>query len=267
MTPSSVSPRAAWAVGAAATLVGTTNVLSIIENIPAQNFTPTAAWNLNGQRLNNFSMTGWVSDGTTWTRTSNTTFTVPTNLTAIYQTGVVVKWQESGTQKYGTVLSSAFTSLTTVTLVPTSDYVMAANPDGGSNQYANSWLGTPYDFPSVFAWSGAAATGFSSAVTLTNMQFSIKPGRRITLSYGIFGVTSNATTMTLTGMPIGSSAGAGSTGGAVAAAQAIDAGVLVEAYANIVPSTTTVQLFRYGLSTAWTASGQKAASGQIEYGY
>lgn len=252
--------------GTAATLVGTTNVINIIEGIPLQNFTPTAAVNMHGQTITNFAYIGWISDGTVWTRTSNTTFTVPGNVTATYPVGTIVKWTESSTQKYGIVLSSAFTTLTTVTLVTTSDYIMAATPDASSNQYAQSWLSIPSDFPSSFTWSGAAQTGGTTPAL--SATFSIKPGRRILLNWnGALG-TSNAVSYTITGMPIP----AASTCTVYTGMSAMNNTVVIAGGCAQIIGAVSVLTFSIitalGLSTnGWTSSGTKAAAGQIEYGY
>ena len=57
----------------------------------------------------------WTAD--TATRTGNTTFTVATDKTATYSKGLVVRWTESSTQRLGMVVSSSFSSVTTVTIV------------------------------------------------------------------------------------------------------------------------------------------------------
>jgi hypothetical protein len=58
----------------------------------------------------------WIDYGHVPTRTGNTTFTIPTDVTAIYTVGRRVKVTGSATG-YSTVSSSAFASVTTVTVV------------------------------------------------------------------------------------------------------------------------------------------------------
>lgn len=247
-------------------LVGNTNFVGLVEAVPAQNMTPTAAWSMNGQKLYDFAQSGWVQDGTTWTRTSNTTFTVPGNVASVYETGVIVKWTESGTQKYGIVASSAYTTLTTVTLVSTSDYVMAASPDANSNNYAQSWLGIPYDFPGSFTWSGVGVSGGTSP-TVSYATFSIKPGRRILMSFAVT-CTSNAGTFTLTGLPITSAANCNVVAALAAVASSTNIG---NGGGQIGNSVTAITLGSWGVlgftTNAWGSSNLKSAFGQIEYGY
>jgi len=57
----------------------------------------------------------WKEQNDTPTRTSNTTFTVPTDKTAVYQVGRRMKFTDSSTL-YGVITDSVFTSLTTVTV-------------------------------------------------------------------------------------------------------------------------------------------------------
>lgn len=58
----------------------------------------------------------WRDLGHVPTRTGNTTFTVPGDQTAFYTTGTPIRCDDS-TMLYGLVVSSAYTSLTTVTVV------------------------------------------------------------------------------------------------------------------------------------------------------
>ena len=57
----------------------------------------------------------WVTF--TGTRTSNTTFTLTGNQTSIFTKGLVVQWLESTEVRCGMVVSSTYSSLTTVTIV------------------------------------------------------------------------------------------------------------------------------------------------------
>ena len=53
----------------------------------------------------------------TGTRTANTTFTLVGDQTVIFTKGLIVRWLEGSTDKVGMVVSSAYTSLTTVTII------------------------------------------------------------------------------------------------------------------------------------------------------
>lgn len=206
----------------------------------------------------------WVQDTNAWTRTANTTFTTAANTTAIFGPGVVVKWKESGVQKYGVVASSAFTTVTTVTLVSTTDYVMAANPDANTNYYS---YGVPRDFPNSFTWSGIGATGISGSLSITLATFTVKPGRRMLVNFNVSG-TSNANSFTLTGLPISSS----STGAAYGACTGIDNNDWTPASLNIAASSSSIVASKVYpgvslLTATWTTSNSKGLLGQIEYGF
>jgi hypothetical protein len=78
---------------------------------------------------------GWSYDSRPWTFVSATTgaggglgtFTVHGNATSYLYPGVKVSWVDTGATKYGVVASSSFSvDTTTVTLIKTSDYTMAA---------------------------------------------------------------------------------------------------------------------------------------------
>ena len=57
----------------------------------------------------------WVTF--TGTRTANTTFTVAGNQTSIFTKGLIIKWSESTDVKCGMVISSSYSTVTTVTIV------------------------------------------------------------------------------------------------------------------------------------------------------
>ena len=98
--------------------------------------------------------TGWVDAGVTWTYTGAQTFTAPGNLTAIYTKGTRIRFVQSSVIKYGIVLSSVYTSLTTITIATNLDYTIAnsaitapfytyiISPPGFPNwfNFAPSWL-------------------------------------------------------------------------------------------------------------------------------
>lgn len=211
----------------------------------------------------NLSQTqAWILDSNSWTRSTNTTFTISGNVTATYGPGVAVKWAESGVQKYGVVTSSSYSAgTTTVTIASTSDYAMAANPDASSNYYS---FGVPRDFPDAFTWSGIALTGFASSPTVDVANFTLKPGRRIFVCF-YFAGTSNATTMTAT-LPI--AANALSQGQVATGFVGIDNNSYCQALCFTTASSTTLTFNKATsiLSVAWTSSNTKGGVGTIEYG-
>jgi hypothetical protein len=231
-------------------------------NMGSQALTALAAGTNSTDGANLSQTQGWIQDSNSWTRTANTTFTIPGNVTAVYGPAVAVKWTETSVQKYGIVASSSFSGgTTTVTLASTSDYVMAANPDAGSNYYS---FGVPRDFPDAFTWSGAAFSGFASAPTVTESNFTLKPGRRIQVCFLLVG-TSNATTMTAT-LPIASNPL--SQGQSVGTFVGFDNNAYCQAFCSSAASSTTLTFNKAVnlLSSAWTASNDKGGVGTFEYG-
>lgn len=137
---------------------------------------------------------GWTAHSITWTRTSDTTFTLSGDYTLIFTKGTRIKWSESGTVKYGTVKTSSHAGgTTTVTLFATTDYVMAANPDASSTYY--SYQINPQGYPGTFSF-----TPTLNEVTLGNGtntgKFNVI-GNRIRVQYKYF----HGSTSSITGNP------------------------------------------------------------------
>lgn len=102
---------------------------------------------------------GWQADKTTWTRTGNHTFTVPTDLTARYSKGTKVRYKDGGNFEYGVVASVAYVApTTTVTLITNTDYVMAAATiTDNEYSYADNPQGFPHWFNYAASWTAASA--------------------------------------------------------------------------------------------------------------
>ena len=210
---------------------------------------------------------GWYATGTrtscptaSGTRQHHLHWSLPTTLVGIYAKGTKLRWTESGTVKYGTVVSSSFsasTLLTTVTMAVTSDYVMAANPDVSSN-----WIsyGQPPNFPTSFTWSGATPTGITASGTFV-ATFSITNGICYLQFFTAVAPTSNATTFTVTGAPI---ANAGTA--ALVLGAGTDNGAAVTAVvAYVAGAATTVTLNKNSIGGAWTNSSTKSADFFLSY--
>jgi hypothetical protein len=186
---------------------------------------------------------GWTPDLFAWTRFSGTVFLVPNQFAQRFAPGTKVRWAESGTVKYGTVTSAVLQTgpVTAVSLASTSDYVMTANPDLGSNWYSYE---APPDFPGAFAWA-AALTGVTGGVPIT--VFSIN-GRQCTCTlFWTAPGTGTATTFTATAPLNASSA-------AIAMGVGQDNGVQVSVSAQIIGASSTINLGNPTLAT-WTAAG------------
>src|SRR3990167_2128035 len=93
---------------------------------------------------------GWTSDARTWTRTGNHTFTIASDVTAIYAKGTKVRYKDGGAYEYGVVFSASYSSPnTTITLITNTDYAMAAATITDT-YYSYS---SPPDFPAYFAFT------------------------------------------------------------------------------------------------------------------
>ena len=103
---------------------------------------------------------GWVKIPDTWTYVSASQFSVPGDQTTIYLKGLRLRFRQGGSYKYGIVASSAFTSVTTVTIVVNSDYTLA-NAAITANEY--SFLAVPQGFPDRFNY--AATVIVSDTIT------------------------------------------------------------------------------------------------------
>lgn len=233
---------------------------------------PQATLLLNNQRLasaadpvnpqdvatSHQSYAGWSTDPNAWTRTGNTTFTQAANTTAYMVPGTKLRWQESAVQKYGVVATATFgAGTTTVTLAPTSDFVMAATPDGGTQQYS---YGKPVDFPTSFTWV-PTNTGFSANPNNTGSFWAVSDGL-VTITYFCFtNGTSNATTYTITNLPIPQKASQGS----VATGNGVDSGAATAVAGTISGTTLTLVKGSVGSSSPWTASGAKSADITMSY--
>ena len=139
---------------------------------------------------------GWTDDtANTWTYASATTFTLAgIDRTAVFTTGTRLRLKQGGAYKYFVVVSSAFSTDTTVTVTGGSDYTLA-NASITDNYY--SYQGNPQGWPAYFNYT-PTATGWSSTSTLAG-RFAVI-GRVVYLWWSIAG-TSNSTSASFT-LPI-----------------------------------------------------------------
>jgi len=93
------------------------------------------------------ALDGWLSDTATWTYVSASSFKISgTNVTTKFTKGTKIKLTDS-TVKYFYVLSSAFSTDTTVTISGGSDYTLS---DGALSLTYFSYADNPQGFPQVF---------------------------------------------------------------------------------------------------------------------
>lgn len=203
---------------------------------------------------------GWISDTAAWTRTANTTFTLVGDQTARFPKGTKIKYTDT-TVKYGVVGSAVFSSVTTVTLISTSDYLMTANPS--ATFY--SPVGVPQGWPGWFNWT-ATIVGFSA--NPTNLVHRWKAdGNTIVLhiSHVTLG-TSNATTYTVS-LPIAAASIDANQqfGGANNLASNNSATLIVASQWSVSYGATTVAFFTNMGGAGWTASGTKGIRSVVTY--
>lgn len=142
-------------------------------------------------QLDDIDNSGWIPRTETWTRTGNHTFTVTGNLTTTFRKGTKVRYKDGGSYEYGVVASSAFSSVTTVTLFTNTDYAMAATTI--TDTYI-SYIENADGFPDWFAYSSTVG-GFSGTPTQVG-RYRVS-GKTVLVHLYIEG-TSNATTFTAT---------------------------------------------------------------------
>lgn len=99
---------------------------------------------------------GWVSTTDTWTYASASTFTVAGDKTSIYTTGTRLKFSQT-TVKYAVVISSVYTSVTTVTIAVNTDYTIA---NAAITDTYYSYCANPQGYPGSFNYTTTiTATG------------------------------------------------------------------------------------------------------------
>ena len=161
----------------------------------------------------------WMPAEATWTRTGNHTFTTPGNVTAIYQKGTKIRYKDGGAYEYGTVILSAYTDKTTVTLATNDDYAMA---DAAITDNYYSYSENPQGFPGYFGWIPAfdsQAGTWAGAVQIANF---IIIGRTCFFNLYASGALSGATSDYLTFyVPITPSGAAGEQGGSASCVDAV----------------------------------------------
>jgi hypothetical protein len=141
-------------------------------------------------QLDDIDNTGWLLRSETWTRTGDHTFTVSGDLTTTFRKGTKIRYKDGGAYEYGVVGSSSHAAgTTTVNLIPTTDYAMAAATI--TDKYI-SYIENPEGYPHIFAYTPTitASSGTYTTVSATG-QFTVI-GREITCSV-IITITNNGT--------------------------------------------------------------------------
>lgn len=137
---------------------------------------------------------GWVTVSDTWTYASASTFTISgVDRTSIYTAGTKLKFTQTSA-KYAVVVSSSFSTNTTVTIAVNTDYTIA---NAAITAPCYSYQQSPVGFPNFFTYA-PTHVGFSSAPTGT-FRYSLTKGLCWIMHGGDTPGTSNATSFTVTG--------------------------------------------------------------------
>lgn len=202
---------------------------------------------------------GWTSSADTWTYASASTFTISgVDRTAIYTPGTKLKFTQTSA-KYAVVLSSAFSTNTTVTIAVNTDYVIA---NAAITAPFYSYDANPQGYPGWFAYS-PTITGFTSAPATPNARFSIQ-GRTCFIKMRTGLATSNATGFTITS-PATAKNGSGDVAGGMA--QVTDNGTQQTGPGNvyILENTAVINIEKNTGGGAFTSSGNKGANFIFSY--
>lgn len=200
---------------------------------------------------------GWQTSADTWVYASASTFTIAgVDRTAIFTKGTRLKFTNS-TLKYAVVVSSSFSTDTTVTIAVNTDYVIA-NAAISSPFY--SYQASPAGYPGSFAFTTTYA-GFSANPTPPT-KFSVI-GNQVTVVFGAANEgTSNATTLTMT-VPITSVNVSGQAYKYLG--RSVDNGTENIGISSLPANSATLTCSKTTDGSAWTGSGTKAWQGVVTY--
>ena len=158
----------------------------------------------SGSILDNEVKTGWVLDTDTWVYVSSTSFKIEgKDVTSKFPKGTKIRIDQTGL-KYFYVVSTSFSTDTTVIVTGGTDYTVA-NAAITSPSY--SYVETPQNFPDWFNWtfSSVSASGSMTVSNITyvvNTKFCIR-GRWLTLKFRVDMTLggSTSTAIIFTGIP------------------------------------------------------------------
>jgi hypothetical protein len=211
--------------------------------------------------LSNLSLDGWSTESLTCTYASANTFKIlGIDTTKRYTVGTKFACTDAANTKYFYVVSSYFSTDTTVTITGGSDYTLSG---GAITNPMYSYMATPYGFPGSFTVS-LSPTGWTTAGLAQDNHFSIN-GRSLWLVFNIYN-TSNAAGATKTGtLPVAS---AFATEDVMATCRVEDNAAVpnTPGMALITHATTTILFYKdCGGGTAWTGNGNCFVNGEITY--
>jgi hypothetical protein len=207
------------------------------------------------------NLSGWVLATDTWVFASASTFTIAgADRTALYSKGTRLRWTDSGGTKYGVVVSSSFSTNTTVTIAVNTDYVIA---NSAITNPSYSYDVNPQGYPGWFNYT-PVFTGFSVNPTNVTARFNIIG----TLCHVLFGTgtpgTSNSTAFTITA-PVATAALTNKQPQSHAIVADNGTTLTTPGLVVITSGSSTFNVYKDFSSAVWTASGGKLANFGITY--
>lgn len=199
------------------------------------------------------SSDGWLAAGVTWTYASATTFTISGDYSAIFALGDKIKLTQT-TVKYFYIVGVAFSSgTTTITITGGNDYTLA-NATISANYFSKAT--SPNGFPQWFTWT-PTLTGFSAQPgTVTALFQIIGDTCRLQMTQITAG-TSNATTVTITNLPVKSKTRTNQNWFELCRTYNNGAYVTTPGFSVIVSNSSTWTFFMSLGTQAWTNTGGK----------
>lgn len=200
---------------------------------------------------------GWLASTDTWTYASASTFTIAgVDRTGVYTKGTRLKFTQTSA-KYAVVVSSSFSTDTTVTIAVNTDYTIA-NAAITAPYY--SYMDNPAGYPTHFAYT-PAFTGFTGTVPTGTFRYAIIGKTCWVTIFGDTPGTSNATGFTV-GVPIA----AVSTSAGIATTYDNGAWQAAPGRLSITNGLTAITVTKDAAGAAFTGSGNKTAIFQMVYG-
>lgn len=201
---------------------------------------------------------GWVGSDDTWTYASASTFTIAgVDRTTTYTKGTRLKFTQTSV-KYAVVVSSSFSTNTTITIAVNTDYTIA---NAAITLPYYSYEASPAGYPGWFAFVPTAA-GFSSDPGIATCRYNIIGESILYHLTASSNGTSNATSLTYT-MP----AAATYSIKIHCIGRAVDNGSIVATPAMVaLTGSSATATFHPSLAEgAWTGSNAKSINFQFEY--
>lgn len=204
---------------------------------------------------------GWIQDTNTWTRVSNTQFTISstTDYSAVFTNGTKLRCVDT-TVKYFPVLNSSFSAgTTTVNLIPNDDYALATTPMTGTTYW--SYDANPAGWPGWFDFhTTAAPVGWTGTPTQV-FRFCVI-GNFCEVQWFVTGTTNGTTTFNATTFtnPVTSVTNTNMKWNGMHFYS--DNATLGNGICQVGSATNTVTIFKAANAT-WAASGTKTCEGNL----